>query len=108
MVIEPIERMSAGPGAETPEDRADPQHELLRAEWLRQVVISAERQTANPIRLFTARGQHENGHLARRRLSAELLEHFVDRRAGEHQVEDDERWAFLARSGESIRPRGGR
>ena len=78
-------------GAQAAQDRADAQHELLRAERLREIVVGAEREAANAVVLFAARREHEHRHVARRRLRAKLLEHVVARRAGQHEIEDDER-----------------
>ena len=88
-------RRSGAARAQSPQDRADAQHELLRAERLREVVVGAERQASNAVGLFAASGEHEDGHLARRGLGAQLLENVVARRTGQHEVEDDERGALL-------------
>ena len=85
MVIGPMVRTSDGPAPparDAPENRADAQHELLRAEWLREIVVSAERETANPIGFFATRREHEHSDLARRGCGAKLLQHFVAGRAG--------------------------
>ena len=94
IVIGPIVRMSRrsdAARAEAAQDRADAQHELLRAERLREVVVGAEREAANAIRLFAARGEHEHRDVARGRLRAKLLEHVVARGARQHEIEHDER-----------------
>src|ERR1051325_8576317 len=77
--------------AEPAENRADAEHELLRTEGLREIIIGAERQAPNAILFFAACGEHEHRDVARGRLGTQLLEDVVARRAGQHQVEDDER-----------------
>ena len=89
-------------GTHASQDRADPQHQLLRAEGLREVVIGAEREAADAIRLFAARGEHEYRDIARGVVTAQLLEHVEPGQPGEHQVEDDDRGAFLPRETECV------
>jgi len=57
-----------------PQDCPDAQHELLRAEWLGQIVVGSERKAANPILLLFPRGEHEHGDIARRIVGSQLLE----------------------------------
>jgi hypothetical protein len=53
--------------------------------------------------LFLApRGEHEDSHVARGWLCAQLLEHIVAGRTGEHQVEHDEGRPLLARRGQRV------
>src|SRR3569833_675540 len=78
-------------GAEPAKNRVDAEHELLRAEGLREIVVSAEREAANAVLLFAAGSEHEHGDVAGRRLGAELLENVVAGSAGEHEIEHDER-----------------
>ena len=89
---------------DAPKDRADAQHELLRAERLRQIVVGAERESANAVLLFATRGEHEHRHVARRVVGAKLLEHLVARRAGQHEIEHDERRALLSRCASASGP----
>ena len=64
---------------DAPKNRADAKHELLRAERLRQIIVGAERQSANAVLLFLARREHEHRDVARRVVGAQLLEDVVAR-----------------------------
>ena len=110
-MIGPSTRRSAGPthhaGRHAAQNRADAQHELLRAERLREVVVGAECESSNAVRLFAPRGEHEHRDVARRRGVAQLLEHVVARRARQHEVEHDERGPFLSRGRQRVGSGGG-
>ena len=43
------------------QNRLDPEHELRRAERLRQIIVGTQRQSANSIGLITSRGEHQHG-----------------------------------------------
>src|SRR3989440_7956626 len=60
------DRVRAGrSAASATQDSANAKHELQRAERLREVIIRAEREAANAVRLLSAGGEHEHGNLAR-------------------------------------------
>src|SRR4029078_9168803 len=88
------------------EDGADAQHELLRAERLREVVIGAERESANTIRLLDACREHQHTDALRWVGGPQLFQDVVPRKPGKHQVEDDERWVLTPGCFETIGPSG--
>src|SRR5689334_3214462 len=96
-------------GAETAQDGADAEHELLRAERLGEVIVRAEREATNAILLFAARREHEHRDIARCRIGAKLIEDVIARGARQHEIEDDERRALLSSGDQGVRPgrRGG-
>ena len=89
-------------GAHPTENRADAKHEFLRAERLGEVIVGAERESANAVLFFAARREHEDGHVARRLVRPQLLEHVVARRAGQHEVEHDQRGTLLPSGGQRL------
>jgi hypothetical protein len=89
------------------QDRSDAKHELPRAEGLREVVIGAQREASNAIRLLAPSGEHQHGHIPRRLVGAKLLEDLEAREAREHEIEHDQRGTLLARSRERVRSRRG-
>ena len=93
---------------DAPENCPDAQHELLRAERLGQVVIGAERESANTILLLFPRREHEHGDIARCIVGSQLLEHVVAGHAGEHQVEHDQNRVLLPRLCDRVRAAGRR
>src|SRR5262245_38517958 len=54
-------------GAGTAQDDADPRQQLLHIEWLRDVVLGAERQSVQLVRLLRTRGEHDHWKAMRRR-----------------------------------------
>jgi len=91
--------------ANSAKDCTDPQHELLWTEGLGEVVVGAECESLDAILLVTTSGEHEDRDVASCRVGAQLIEHVVAGRAGEHEIQHDERWSLLSRSDECIRPR---
>ena len=70
-----------------PQQRAHAGDELVRAEWLRKIIVGAELEPDDPLRLLGARGQHDEwnrgGLLVRAQTAADL--ETVDVR--QHQIE---------------------
>ena len=65
----------------------DPCDELARAERLRQVVVGADGEPDDEIRLGVAGGEHQHGDRA---VALDAPAHLEAVEAGEHEVEDDE------------------
>src|SRR5881227_322545 len=86
---------TATAGAARAQHRAHPQHELLRRKRLREVVVGAERQALDPVRLFLAGRQQDDADLLGLLAAAQLGEHIVAGHAGEHEVEYHEVGALL-------------
>jgi len=96
-------------GAHPAQDRGDPEHELLRAERLREVIVRAEFQSADAVGFVLACGQHQDRHAGRVRILPQASEDVEAAHPGEHQVEHDESWALAFREREGIGAgRGGR
>ena len=85
--------------------RLDPEHELLRAERLGDVIVGAEREAANAIDLFLARREHHDGDAAGRVVALQFFEDFEPRHAGQHEIEHDQRRVFTARDRQRVRTR---
>ena len=86
----------------TTEDRPDAQYQFLRAERLGEIVVSTERQSANAILLFLARGEHQHGDVSRSFLGADVLQHVEAAHAGQHQVQYQQRRPLGARDRERV------
>src|SRR5437868_728273 len=79
-----------------------PQHKLLRAEWLRQIVVRAHRQAFYAIALLAASRQHEDGDAGSGGIAAQLFHDLETGKSGQHQVEHDDRRLVAAGHGESL------
>src|SRR5690348_10601251 len=71
-----------------PEQRADARQQLEHTAWLGDVVVGAQSEAEHLVRLLTARGQDQHGHLEP--VIAKALQNAVTVHPGEHQIEDDE------------------
>src|SRR5689334_3197124 len=96
------------PRSHSPQNRTDAQHEFLRTEWFREIVVRAEGKATHTIRFFHARGEHEDADTQRRLRRAQLLENLVPRDVGKHQIEDDEHRLLASSSVEGVGTRRGR
>src|SRR5688500_16424611 len=85
-----------------PKNRLYPQHHLGRTEWFGQIVIGAQRQSADTVGLFASSGQHEHRHVSGRLVAAQPFQNVESRHPGQHQVEDEKRGNLTARLLESI------
>src|SRR5882672_7243141 len=90
------------PGAalQAPEDRADAGHELAHGEGLRDVVVGAHLEPADLVALLRARRQHDDGH--ERAAGPDLLAHGEAVHVGQHEVEEHEIGAALARELDAV------
>ncbi len=100
---ERIARRGAG-SRETSQNRAHPQHELLRAEWLGEIVVGAEREAADAVRLLASRREHQHCHLSRALGRTQMLEHLEPGHPRQHEVEHYDRRALLARGLQRLGP----
>src|SRR5512145_2681746 len=64
-------------------------HQLSDAEWLADVVVSAEIETLNAVTFVCASRQDDDRNV--RRSSAQALAHLEPAHSWQHEVEDDER-----------------
>ena len=80
-------RFSRGDGLGAAEDRLHAGDELTRRERLRHVVVGAELETGDAVRLLVARRQHEDRH---RRLGTDATTDLESVDAGQADVEHDE------------------
>src|SRR5215208_3077160 len=76
--------------ADAPKDRPDPRHELARRERLRHVIVGADLETADPVRLLVTGGQHQDGNVRARSDPPAHLE-AVHRREPDVQHDDPNR-----------------
>ena len=70
-----------------PQHRMDPRGELARVERFRQVVVGADFESDNPVHVFAAGREQNNGH---RRAAPQAAQDFESVLLGQHHVEDDE------------------
>ena len=85
-----------------PEHRGHPQRQLLGREWLGEIIVGAERESADPVGLLAPRGEQDDAHVARFLAAAELGQHVVARHPRQHQVEHDHVGPLLARGAERL------
>ena len=85
-----------------PENGRYPQYKLLRAEWLRQIVVCTHRQAFYAIALLAASGQHEDSDAGSGGIAAQLFHDLETGKSGQHQVEHDDRRLVAAGHGESF------
>jgi len=76
----------AGQALPSPQDRPDPGQKLARVERLRQVIVGADLEADDPVRVVAARGQHEDRHL---RTHPDPAADFEAVDVGQHDVQDD-------------------
>src|SRR3990170_4566371 len=91
-------RADVGPTRAT-EDRLHAEHDLLRAERLRHVVVGAELEPADPVLLARLRGEHEDRGEAR---APELAGDGLARHIGQAEVEQDQVGARGGRQREGL------
>ena len=70
-----------------PDHGAHPRDQLVRAERLDDIVVGAAVQTANPVALLAARGQHDDRQRAGRRRPPDLPAYFETRDVRQHPIE---------------------
>ena len=87
-----------------PEQRADPRHELLRAERLRDVVVRPLIEPRDAVRFVASRREHQHGNRRRDRLAAQRLAHRHAVHPRKHEIEDDEIWQRRLRACEHGSP----
>ena len=92
---------------QAPEDRAHPQHELFRGEWLGEVIVGAEGQAFDAIGLVFPSRQEQHADVARLVAAPQLGEDFEAGVSRQHQIEDDEIGAFFAGRAQRVRARAG-
>ena len=93
------------------QDRVDAEQELAHAERLDDVVVRAELEADDPVDLFGFRGDHDDRHELRRRLTAQRLGHEGPGQVRKHQVEQHDVRLHLERelqAGVARRGREGR
>src|SRR5436190_19280743 len=76
--------------ARPPQQRARPRHELAHTERLREVIVRAAFEAEDLVRLFGARGQDQNRHVAVRAAAADGAADAEAVQPGNHHVEDDQ------------------
>ena len=81
------EHVGRGLSAGAPQDGSHPRHQLARRERLRHVVVGAELEAHDAVRLLAARRQQDHGSRAARADRATQLQ---PADAREHDVEDDQ------------------
>src|SRR5262249_12691507 len=81
------------------EDRLDPGRELARGERLRDIVVGAELEPSDTVRLLIARREHDDRHLRARANAAAALGAVDPRQA---DVEDDEPDGIAAQLSEDV------
>jgi hypothetical protein len=81
------------------QDRLDPQHELPRAERLRDVVVGAEFQAPDPVLLAALGGQHQDRN---RDGGTELAGHRFSRDVGQTEIQDHQIRVGLRRHGDGL------
>jgi hypothetical protein len=86
------------------QDAAHTSHELAWAEWLDDVVVGAELETDDPVRLVALGGQHDDRGRTR---GADLPADVQPVDAGQHEVEDDQVRGLGGQYGQRSRPVGG-
>jgi hypothetical protein len=80
-----------GRRAKPPKYRAHAKSQLLWREWLGEIVISAQHQSAYSIRLIAPRREHENRDVRRGGIGAQLLDDVESRHSRQHEIEHDQR-----------------
>ena len=86
--------------------RSDAEDEFLRRERLREIVIGAEREALDAVRLPLARREQDDAQVLCFLAAAQLREHVVARDTGQHQVEHDQIGPLLPRGPQRIAPVG--
>src|SRR5688500_4190999 len=99
--------VSQRPRSGAPEYRLDPQHKLSGTERFRQVIVGAKREPAKAIGLVTPCREHKHRYLARCLVSSQRLEHIEPRKAGEHEIEYDQRRELTLGLFQRFAPMGG-
>ena len=74
----------------TSEQRPDARHELVGAEWLRNVVVGADLETGDPLGLLGTRREHDDRDQRRRRVRAGRATDFGAVNLGQHEIEHQE------------------
>src|SRR5689334_13243767 len=74
-------RWRGGRRSYSSQNRADTEHELLRAEWLREIVIGTEAEPPYAVWLFDAGRQHQHADVPGGLRGSELLEDLVSGQA---------------------------
>jgi len=75
------------PSPRAAQQGAHPRHELARAEGFRQVVVGADLEAEDLVRLFPARGEHQDRDIA---LPADAAADLEPVRGRDHEVQNDE------------------
>jgi hypothetical protein len=70
--------------------RANPRHQFVGAERLRDVVVGADLETDDAVALLGARGQHDDRNRGGRLVGAQRPAHLETAEAGQHHIEDDQ------------------
>ena len=86
--LQPAEAQQVGLGRTwpTPQDGSQAGKQLARLEGLGQIVVGPQLETDDAVHGVSARGQHQDRHVAAR---ADLAAHIEPVHVGQHQVEDD-------------------
>ena len=69
---------------------AHARHQLVRAEWLDDVVVGAQVEAENALGLFATRRQHDDGERRRAVVGPKRLADVEAVQAWQHQIKDDE------------------
>src|SRR5215210_101005 len=80
-----------------------PQHQLARAEWLRDVIIRAQFESDDPVHLLRLCGEHDDWDRSRRGVALQCTAYFQPTHSRQHQVEHDQRRHLRARLTERFR-----
>jgi len=83
------------------EHGVDARDELFRIKRLDDVIVGPQLQPDDPVGDLVARRQHDDGHIRRRRISAQFAAYLPARNVREHQVEDDQVGHFTSRESQS-------
>src|SRR6476659_1397418 len=87
------------PALGTAEDRLDPSRQLARRERLRDVVVGAELEAGDAVRLLVAGSEHDDRNL---RAGADLAADFEAVHAGQADVEHDETHRLATELGDRV------
>ncbi len=97
-----------GTGRTPPQQCADARDELPDAERLGQVVVGSALETEHLVRLFAARGQHQDRHVAVQRLAPHRPADGDAVELGQHHVQDEQIERIGLREPQPFRPGPGR
>src|SRR5262249_14130099 len=91
--------------AGSPQERVDTRQDFQDAERLRDIIVGPEPKAQYFVGLFAAGSENQHGSVET--VIPNPAEDAVAVQAGNHEIEDDQRWRTLADGLERLRSRGG-